>query len=108
MSARPITMATENIASLVWEATNSSSPSIKVVNSSGCLSSLRLSLRRGVGIDKFGPYGNGPDKKGRANQEDNPTQLHLVLEVLGRHLFEDFGPLVARDARQILLFGVRL
>src|SRR4029077_13555504 len=41
---------------------------------------------------------------GRGSEEEVArTRLHFVLEIFGRHPLEDLGPLVARDAGEVLI-----
>src|SRR5260370_41379341 len=43
-----------------------------------------------------------PPGRGSA-EEPARTRLHFVLEILGRHPLENFGPFVARDTGEVLI-----
>src|SRR5260370_37249624 len=38
-----------------------------------------------------------------SSEEPARTRLHFVLEILGRHPLENFGPFVARDTGEVLI-----
>src|SRR5215467_6881896 len=107
MAAAVTTTAAETITCRRLAKKNSCACSKNEVNSSGCFSSLRVILwwRWVEGIEWLTARDQAHTKasKGAKGATARVGKSHLVLEVVGRHPLEYFGPFVARNASEILI-----
>src|SRR5262245_50436032 len=99
-SRSTITAPSTAITAVRLVSTNSSACRLSVWNSSGWRRSFRVS-RWSVRATSL-RSGEIAEPSRRTTHSRRPS--HLVLEVFGRHLLEDLGPLVARNVGEVLLF----